>query len=79
MDFVVAGRKSSTLQMYYNGNYGLERDQILILTRDISFGGSSPLQIGRTPLNTTDHWRGSIALARVGAGFTITRTNQKDV
>ena len=67
--FVVAGRKSSTLQMYYNGNYESGTGSNTNVTRDISFGGSSPLQIGRTPLNTTDHWRGSIALARVGAGF----------
>ena len=55
--------------MYYNGNYESGVGSNTNIARDISYGGSSPLEIGRTAQSTGDYWRGSIALARVGAGF----------
>jgi hypothetical protein len=65
----IVGRKSSTLQMYVNGKFESGTGSNTNVVRDVSFGAGTTVEIGRSNTATTNYWRGSIALARIGSGF----------
>lgn len=65
----LVGRSGGTLQMYVNGKSESGTGSNTSVSRDISFGAGTNLEIGRSNTATTNYFRGSIALARVGAGF----------
>jgi hypothetical protein len=66
---VIVGRKSGTLQMYVNGEFESGTGSNTNIARDLSFGAGTDMEIGRSNTGTTNYFRGSIALARVGGGF----------
>ena len=66
---VICGRKSNTLQMYVNGKFESGTGSNTNIARDVSFGAGTEVEIGRSNTGTTNYWRGSIALARIGIGF----------
>ena len=66
---VIGGRKSSTLQIYVNGESESGTGSNTNIARDLSFGVGTTVEIGRSNTGTANYFRGSIALARIGAGF----------
>ena len=63
------GRSGGTLQMYVNGKFESGTSSNANVARNLSFGAGTTLEIGRSNTGTTNYFRGSIALARIGAGF----------